>query len=168
VSILALASTGAVRTPVAATDVPACRCSPHHVVRTAMSNRSPVLHVWSGSSEEIAIASGTSAVPFEAVWKRADRRALMDLLRLCAGGVRFGPHTLIPARSGSHEEDWIKGNLLQVIPFSLTVAESQVRAHPSSTLVAPRAQAHLWTPRPTQAIFRGYRHVVGCCHLSGL
>ncbi|MBV2150893.1 transposase [Sphingobium sp. AS12] len=27
---------------------------------------------------------------------------------------------------------------------------------------------HLWTPLQTQAIFEGYRHVVGCCHLSGL
>jgi len=27
---------------------------------------------------------------------------------------------------------------------------------------------HLWTPLQTQAIFEGYRHVLGCYHLSGL
>jgi hypothetical protein len=26
----------------------------------------------------------------------------------------------------------------------------------------------LWTPREMQAIFEEDRHVVGCCHLSGL
>ena len=27
---------------------------------------------------------------------------------------------------------------------------------------------HLWTPREMQAVFEEDRHVVGCCHLSGL
>ena len=31
-----------------------------------------------------------------------------------------------------------------------------------------RACTHLWTPREMQAIFEEDRHVVGCCHLSGL
>jgi hypothetical protein len=33
---------------------------------------------------------------------------------------------------------------------------------------ASGCQDHLWTPREMQAIFEEDRHVVGCCHLSGL
>ena len=32
----------------------------------------------------------------------------------------------------------------------------------------PIPAIHLWTPQQTQAIFEGYRHVLGCYHLSGL
>src|SRR5215813_4690507 len=31
-----------------------------------------------------------------------------------------------------------------------------------------RRYCHLWTPREMQAVFEEVRHIVGCCHLSGL
>jgi branched-chain amino acid transport system substrate-binding protein len=31
-----------------------------------------------------------------------------------------------------------------------------------------RACTHLWTPHQVQAVFEEDRHIVGCCHLSGL
>src|SRR5215510_13431215 len=48
-------------------------------------------------------------------------------------------------------------------------APSCWRARPSpACAVCEPTSVHLWTPREMQAVFREVRHVVGCCHLSGL
>jgi hypothetical protein len=39
---------------------------------------------------------------------------------------------------------------------------------PGATIHSARPCTHLWTPREMQAVFEEVRHVVGCCHLSGL
>jgi hypothetical protein len=43
-----------------------------------------------------------------------------------------------------------------------------LKAIPFRDETPTRARTHLWTPREMQAIFEEDRHVVGCCHLSGL
>ena len=53
--------------------------------------------------------------------------------------------------------------------YSLPIAKEDF-GHPMGFASARPigARTHLWTPREMQAVFEEDRHVVGCCHLSGL
>jgi hypothetical protein len=50
----------------------------------------------------------------------------------------------------------------------IAVTRSNSGALNASEITPTSRQTHLWTPREMQAVFEKYRHVVGCCHLSGL